>query len=119
LKLPTEKLIVLPNPVYENVWISTSSGQAMMDLVLFMIPCDSQDIQKEYEILSNELHQFNPELTDKPRLLAITKTDIAEPEWKDLIQSNLPKNIPCVFVSAVAHQGLEELKDLIWKNLNP
>ena len=88
-------------------------------LLLFMIPCDSQDIQKEYEILSNELHQFNPELTDKPRLLAITKTDIAEPEWKDLIQSNLPKNIPCVFVSAVAHQGLEELKDLIWKNLNP
>jgi len=87
-------------------------------LLLFMIPCDSQDIQKEYEILSNELHQFNPELTDKPRLLAITKTDIAEPEWKDLIKSNLPKDIPHVFISAVAHQGLEELKDLIWAQLN-
>ncbi|HNS47774.1 MAG TPA: GTPase ObgE [Bacteroidales bacterium] len=86
-------------------------------VLLFMIPCDSPDIRKEYQILSNELHQFNPELSDKPRVLAITKTDIAEPEWKDLIRPELPSGIPTVFISAAAHQGLEELKDLLWREL--
>lgn len=87
-------------------------------VLLFMIPCDSHDIRKDFQILSNELHQFNPELSDKPRLLAITKMDIVEPEWKELIQKELPENVPCVFISAVAHEGIDELKDLIWKTIN-
>ncbi|MBK7810864.1 MAG: GTPase ObgE [Saprospiraceae bacterium] len=87
-------------------------------VLLFMIPCDSADIQKEYQVLSNELHQFNPELSDKPRILAITKTDIVEAEWKDLIKNELPTDIPCVFISSVAQQGLDELKDLIWQQLH-
>ncbi len=87
-------------------------------VLLFMIPCDCPDIKKEYDILVNELTEFNEELLHKPRLLAITKNDIVEPEWKELIQDNLPKDIPCVFISSVAHQGLDELKDQLWKLLN-
>lgn len=87
-------------------------------VLLFMIPCDSQQIKKDYEILLNELEQFNPELLDKPRLIAITKMDIVEAEWKSLIQKEIPIGIPHVFISAITGQGLEELKDLIWKELN-
>lgn len=86
-------------------------------ILLFMIPCDSQQINNDYQILLNELKQFNPELLDKPRILAITKMDIVEPEWKQLIQKELPKNVPVVFISAVTQQGLDELKDLLWKEL--
>ncbi len=86
-------------------------------ILLFMIPCDSQQINNDYQILLNELKQFNPELLDKPRILAITKMDIVEPEWKQLIQKDLPKNVPVVFISAVTQQGLDELKDLLWKEL--
>lgn len=87
-------------------------------VLLFMIPCDSQHIKQDYEILLNELEQFNPELLDKPRLIAITKMDIVEPEWKNLIQKEIPPGIPHVFISAVTGQGLEELKDQIWNELN-
>ncbi len=87
-------------------------------VLLFMIPCDSQNISREYEILLNELEQYNPELLDKPRCLAITKTDIVESEWLTLIQPDLPKSIPTVFISAVTNKGLTELKDLIWKLIN-
>jgi GTP-binding protein len=86
-------------------------------VLLFMIPCDSPHIEKDYNILLNELKQFNPESLDKPRVLAITKMDIAEPEWKDLIQNDLPKNIPIVFISSLTNQGLDELKDVLWTNL--
>ena len=86
-------------------------------VLLFMIPCDSQQINEDYQILLNELKQFNPELLDKPRILAITKMDIVEPEWKQLIQKDLPKNLPVVFISSVTQQGLDELKDLLWKEL--
>lgn len=87
-------------------------------VLLFMIPCDSQQIEGDFQILLNELNQFNPELLDKPRVLAITKMDIVEPEWKELIQKDLPRNIPVVFISSVTQQGLEELKDLLWKELH-
>lgn len=86
-------------------------------VLLFMIPCDSPQIEKDYKILLNELKQFNPELLDKPRILAITKMDIVDPEWKDLIQKELPKNIPIVFISSVTQQGIPELKDMLWKEL--
>jgi GTP-binding protein len=86
-------------------------------VLLFMIPCDSHQIEKDFNILLNELKQFNPELLDKPRILAITKMDIADPEWKELIKKDLPKNIPVVFISSLTNQGLDELKDLLWKEL--
>ncbi|MBK8450692.1 MAG: GTPase ObgE [Saprospiraceae bacterium] len=86
-------------------------------VLLFMIPCDSQNIRQDYQILLNELEQFNPELLDKPRVLAITKMDIVDPEWKELIHKDLPEGIPYVFISSITQLGLDELKDLLWKNL--
>lgn len=85
--------------------------------LLFMIPADADDIHKEYKLLLNELKLYNPELLHKERLLAITKSDMLDDELKAEIRKDLPK-IPFVFISAVAEQGLVELKDLIWKHLN-
>jgi len=87
-------------------------------LLLFMIPADSDDINKEYEILLNELQQYNPELMLKDKLLAITKSDMLDEELKDAIQAELTMKIPTVFISSVAEEGLMELKDLIWNTLN-
>ncbi len=86
-------------------------------VLLFMIPCDTEDVQKEYNILLNELTQFNEELLDKPRVLAITKIDAMDQEYLDLITPTLPKGVPTVFISAVAQKGLTELKDLLWKHI--
>jgi GTP-binding protein len=86
-------------------------------LLLFMISADSADIKKEYEILLNELKQYNPELLHKERLLAITKSDMLDEELITEIKKDLPQ-IPYIFISAVAQKGLIELKDLIWKHLN-
>jgi GTP-binding protein len=88
-------------------------------LLLFMIPIDSDNIKKEFEILENELAQFNPELMDKPRLLAITKCDLADEELMELIKADIPKGIEVVYISSAAQTGLQELKDAIWKALNP
>jgi GTP-binding protein len=82
-----------------------------------MIPADSDDIKKEYDILLNELKQYNPELLHKERLLAITKSDMLDQELEKELKKDLPK-IPFVFISSVAQKGLVELKDLIWKHLN-
>jgi len=87
-------------------------------LLLFMVPCDTNDIIKEYEILENELTQFNPELLDKPRLLAITKCDMIDDEMQEQMKSNLPKGVDCIFISSVAGKGIEQLKDKIWGVLN-
>ncbi|NQV78647.1 MAG: GTPase ObgE [Lutibacter sp.] len=87
-------------------------------LLLFLIPADSNSIQKEYEILLNELKQHNPELLDKSRLLAISKTDMLDDELKEEIKNELPKGIETLFISSVAQQGLVELKDTLWKMLN-
>ncbi len=87
-------------------------------LLLFMIAADSDDINKEYEILLNELKQYNPELLHKDRILAITKSDMLDDVLKEQIELDLPK-IPYLFISSLAQQGLNELKDLIWKELNP
>ncbi len=87
-------------------------------VLLFMIPCDTDDIQKEYDILLNELEQFNPELLDKPKVLAITKADMLDQELKELLQKDIPQDIEYCFISSVAQSGLTELKDLLWKELN-
>ncbi|UKN03028.1 GTPase ObgE [Paracrocinitomix mangrovi] len=86
-------------------------------VLLFMVPADADDIRQEYNILVNELQQFNPELVDKPRLLAISKSDMLDDELKKEIRADLPE-IPYVFISSVAQTGLTELKDMIWKELN-
>ena len=85
--------------------------------LLFMVPGDSDDIRKEYDVLVNELRQFNPELLDKPRVLALTKSDLIDDEIKEWNKPLIP-DVPHVYISAVAQQGLQELKDLLWKNLN-
>lgn len=86
-------------------------------LLLFLIPADSADIRKEFDILLNELRQYNPELLDKKRLLAISKSDMLDEELKEAIKKELPAGIPSVFVSGLKKEGLKELKDLIWQTL--
>lgn len=87
-------------------------------LLLFMVPGDTDDIKKEYEILLNELRNFNPDLLDKHRVLAVTKSDLLDEELISMLKETLPDDLPCVFISAVTGQGLNELKDILWKELN-
>lgn len=86
-------------------------------VLLFLIPVDCEDIQKEYSVLLHELEQFNPELLDKKQVLAITKCDIADEEIMNSLKKDLP-DIPCVFISAVTGFHIPALKDLLWKTLN-
>ena len=85
--------------------------------LLFMIPCDTDDINKEYHILLHELEMFNPELLDKPRLCAVTKCDLIDEETRELLKPTLPKEVECVFISAVTGFGLDPLKDKLWNLL--
>lgn len=87
-------------------------------LLLFMIPADAKDIKTEYGILLNELKKYNPELLDKKRMLAITKTDMLDDELKAEMQKDIPTELPVIFISSVTNHGIKELKDLIWKNLH-
>ena len=87
-------------------------------LLLFMVPADAGDIKKEYGILINELKLYNPELLYKNFILAITKSDMLDDELTELLKSDLPEDIPTVFISSVAGKGLTELKDIIWEQLN-
>lgn len=87
-------------------------------VLLFMIPADSDDIRKDYQILLRELREFNPELNDKSRVLAISKCDMLDDELREEISRELPEDIPAVFISAVTGQGLTELKDLLWREIN-
>ena len=86
--------------------------------LLFLIPADSEDINKEYNILLNELKTHNPELMDKNRLLAISKDDMLDDELRAEITKELPDDVPHIFFSSLAHTGLTELKDQLWKMLN-
>jgi len=86
-------------------------------ILLFMIPCDADSIKKEFNILLNELKMYNPELLDKPRVLAITKCDLADDELLDLLKPDIPENIPYVFISAITQMGLDKLKDLLWATM--
>ena len=87
-------------------------------LLLFMVPGDTDDIKKEYEILLNELQQFNPEMLDKQRVLAVTKCDLLDEELIDMLRDTLPDDLPVVFISAVTGYGLNDLKDILWTELN-
>ena len=87
-------------------------------VLLFLVPADSDDINKEYRILVNELKKYNPELLDKQRILAISKSDMLDDELKDEIIKELDIDIPYVFISSVAHIGLNKLKDLLWEKIN-
>lgn len=88
-------------------------------VLLFMIPADtSRSIREEYAILLNELMAFNPELKDKPRILAITKSDLLDDELEQEMCQEVPAGIPHVFISAVSGKRIAELKDLIWKAIN-
>ena len=86
-------------------------------LLLFMIPADSENISQEFSILKRELEMFNPDLLDKKRILAITKSDMLDIEMMEQMKSDVP-DIPYVFISSVAQHGLTELKDMIWKYLD-
>lgn len=86
-------------------------------VLLFMIPADSKDIRNEYEILLNELQKYNPELLDKRRVLAISKSDMLDDELIDEIRQDLP-DLPRVFISSISGLGLDVLKDMLWKVLN-
>lgn len=87
-------------------------------VLLFMIPADTNDIKKDYEILLNELREFNPELMDKSRILAITKSDMLDDELREEMMNELPKGVQTVFISSVTGFGLTELKDLLWREIN-
>ena len=86
--------------------------------LLFLVPADAHDIAAEYSILLKELETYNPELLDKDRLLSISKSDMLDEELKEEVKKTLPKGVKTVFFSSVAQQGLTDLKDLIWSQLN-
>ena len=87
-------------------------------LLLFMVPGDTDDIKKEYELLLNELAQFNPEMLQKHRVLAVTKCDLLDDELMEMLRHDLPQDLQVVFISAVTGMGLDELKDILWEQLN-
>lgn len=83
-------------------------------VLLFMVPADADDIKREYEILLDEVVKFNPELEDKHRVLAISKSDMLDDELIEEMKKELPEGVPCVFLSSVTGQGVMELKDMLW-----
>ncbi len=87
-------------------------------VLLFLIPADCDDHKKEFEILVNELKEYNEEMLQKQFVIAISKSDMLDEELKTAIEKELPKNIPHVFISSITQQGLPQLKDLLWKELN-
>jgi GTP-binding protein len=87
-------------------------------VLLFLIPADSNDHKKEFEILKNELNEFNPELLQKEFIIAISKSDLLDQELMDEIEKELPTNIPHIFISSATNKNLTELKDLLWTTLN-
>ena len=85
--------------------------------LLFLVPVDSDDIKKEYETLLNELRKYNPELLDKPRLLAVSKADMLDEEMMEEMKEDFPENIEAIFISSIAQQNISLLKDKIWQML--
>lgn len=86
--------------------------------LLFMVPADSENIKKEYEVLLGELQKYNPELLDKERVLAISKSDMLDQELIDEMEKELPKQVEHIFISSVANKGIVKLKDILWQKLN-
>ncbi|HCL04455.1 MAG TPA: GTPase ObgE, partial [Chitinophagaceae bacterium] len=87
-------------------------------VLLFLIPADSADHKKEFDILRNELEQYNPEMLQKDFIIAVSKSDMLDDELKEAISKELPKGIPHLFISSVTQTGLTALKDLLWETLN-
>ena len=87
-------------------------------LLLFMVPGDTDDIKHDYEVLLNELRRFNPELLSKHRVLAVTKCDLLDDELIQMLRETLPDDLPVVFISAVTGYGIDQLKDVLWQELN-
>ena len=88
-------------------------------VLLFMIPADTnRSIQEEYNILLNELQEYNPDLLDKPRMLAISKYDLIDDGLEQMLRETLPEGIPTIFISAVTNKNLQQLKDMLWKQLS-
>ncbi len=87
-------------------------------VLLFLIPADSNDHKKEFEILKNELNEFNPELLQKEFIIAISKSDLLDDELTEAIEKELPENIPHIFISSAINKNLVELKDMLWNALN-
>ncbi len=88
-------------------------------VLLFLIPADTnRNLQGEYDILVNELRQFNPELLDKPRLLAITKADLIDDDLEKMLRETLPPDVPALFISSVTGKNIQGLKDRLWAMLN-
>lgn len=87
-------------------------------ILLFLIPADSADHKKEFEILRSELEQYNPDMLQKDFVIAISKSDMLDDELKEAIRKELPKKIPHIFISSVTNKGLSELKDMLWNTLN-
>jgi GTP-binding protein len=87
-------------------------------ILLFLIPADSKDHKKEYEILVHELDEYNSELLHKQFIIAVSKSDMLDEELRDAIRKELPSDIPLIFISSVTNYRLQELKDLLWKALN-
>ncbi len=89
-------------------------------VLLFMIPADTdRSLQQEYDILINELREFNPDLLDKPRLLAISKADLIDDDLEKMLRPTLPPDVPVIFISAVTGKNIQQLKDMLWRTLNP
>lgn len=86
-------------------------------VLLFMVPADADDIKAQYDILVGELEQFNPQLADKPRVLAISKSDMLDEELMAEIEATLPEGVPHIFISAVTGMGLTQLKDMLWNEI--
>jgi len=87
-------------------------------ILLFLVPADSADHRKEFDILLNELEEYNPEMLQKDFVIAISKSDMLDDELRTAIKAEMPKEFPVVFISSVLQQGLTELKDLLWETLN-
>ena len=87
-------------------------------ILLFLIPADSKDHKKEFDILLSELEQYNPEMLQKDFVIAISKSDMLDEELKSAIEKELPKNIPHIFISSISGFGLPQLKDMLWRSLN-
>ncbi|WP_299756787.1 GTPase ObgE [uncultured Pontibacter sp.] len=87
-------------------------------MLLFMVSCESADIAEEYQVLLNELKTYNPELLDKKRVLAITKSDMLDDELEQEMRETLPEGLPTVFISSITGKNITQLKDMIWEALN-
>ena len=83
-----------------------------------MVPGDTDDIKREYELLLNELQKFNPDMLTKHRVLAVTKCDLLDEELIEMLRETLPDDLPVVFISSVTGMGIQELKDVLWRELN-